>query len=125
MDDDRRGRLLGVALVLSRKLMSISSARSKVNRVAGRKRLGERLAFSSIGSNAAHPYDWKPAKTVGPGVGELRVSDAGGAFPVVYIASFADAIYVLHAFQKQTQRTAKRELDMAVSRLRDLARGRR
>jgi phage-related protein len=64
-------------------------------------------------------------KTVGPGVRELRVRDAAGAFRVIYIATFADAIYVLHAFQKQTQRTAKRDLDMALSRLRDLARGRR
>ena len=61
-------------------------------------------------------------KTVGPGVRELRVRDAAGAFRVVYIATFADAIYVLHAFQKQTQRTAKRDLDVALSRLRDLMR---
>jgi phage-related protein len=61
----------------------------------------------------------------GPGVRKLRVRDAAGSFRVVYIATFADAIYVLHAFQKQTQRTAKRGLDMAVSRLGDLARGRR
>jgi len=64
-------------------------------------------------------------KTVGPGVRELRVRDAAGAFRVIYIATFADAIYVLHAFQKQTQRTAKRDLDVALSRLRDLMRGRR
>jgi len=44
------------------------------------------------------PYDWKPVKTVGPGVRELRVSDAAGPFRVIYIATFANAIYVLHAF---------------------------
>jgi phage-related protein len=70
------------------------------------------------------PYDWKPMKTVGPGVRELRVRDAG-AFRVIYIATFAEAIYVLHAFQKQTQRTAKRDLGTALPRLRDLMRSRR
>ena len=64
-------------------------------------------------------------KTVGVGVRELRVRDAAGIFRVNYIATFAEAIYVLHAFQKQMQRTAKRDLDTALSRLRDLMRSRR
>jgi len=38
------------------------------------------------------PYDWKPMKPVGPGIRELRVRNAAGAFRVIYIAAFADAI---------------------------------
>ena len=64
------------------------------------------------------PSDWKPMRTVGAGAREIRVRDANGAFRLLYIASFADAVYVLHAFQKKTQKTAKRDLDIAASRSR-------
>jgi len=64
------------------------------------------------------PTDWKPMKSVGPGVREIRIRDSAGAFRVLYVATRGDAIYVLHAFQKKTQATAKRELDVAALRLR-------
>jgi phage-related protein len=72
------------------------------------------------------PSDWKPMQSVGPGVVELRVY-TGRAFRVVYVARFEDAIYVLHAFEKRTQRTRSVDLDLARKRLRDLmqSRGRR
>ena len=60
--------------------------------------------------------------TIGRGVREIRIRDEAGAYRVVYIATFAEAVHVLHAFQKKTQRTAKRDLDLAASRLRDLTR---
>jgi len=69
------------------------------------------------------PDDWKPMATIGPGVREIRVRDASGAFRVIYVASLPDAIHVLHAFQKKTQRTAKRDLDIASTRLRQILRG--
>ena len=53
------------------------------------------------------PDDWKPMTTVGPGVKEIRIRDTAGAFRVIYVAKFADAVYVLHCFQKKTQRTSK------------------
>ncbi|TPM04339.1 hypothetical protein FJ943_02905 [Mesorhizobium sp. B2-3-10] len=58
--------------------------------------------------------------TVGPGVREIRVRDATGAFRVLYVASIGDAVYVLHAFQKKTQQTVKRNLDLAASRFRQI-----
>ena len=61
---------------------------------------------------------------VGPGVREIRVREATGAFRVIYVASFGEAIYVLHAFQKKTQQTAKRDLDLASQRLRQISKGR-
>lgn len=64
------------------------------------------------------PSNWKPMKSMGAGVREIRVRDTTGAFRVLYIASYGDAVYVLHAFQKKTQKTATRELDVAVLRLR-------
>ena len=66
------------------------------------------------------PDDWKPINTVGPGVREIRIRDEGGAFRVVYVAKLAAAIYVLHCFQKKTQKTAKVDLDLARKRYRDL-----
>ena len=60
------------------------------------------------------PDDWKSMKAIGPGVREIRVRAAAGAFRVIYIATMMDAIYVLHAFHKRSQATSKRDLDLAV-----------
>lgn len=67
--------------------------------------------------------DWKPMKSVGPGVREIRVREASGAFRIIYLATFPKAVYVLHAFRKTTQKTEKRDLELATARLRDLMRG--
>jgi phage-related protein len=69
------------------------------------------------------PDDWKPMKTIGPGIREIRVRDASGAYRVIYVATFAEAVYVLHAFAKKTHRTSPRDLALAQSRLRDLKHG--
>ena len=53
---------------------------------------------------------------VGPGVREIRIRDATGAFRVLYVAKFEDAIYVLHCFQKKTQKTSKADLNLAAQR---------
>lgn len=66
------------------------------------------------------PTDWKPMKTVGPGVREIRIKDEDGAFRVFYVATFADVIYVLHAFRKTTEKTEKRDIDLAKDRFRSL-----
>jgi phage-related protein len=71
----------------------------------------------------AEPADWKSMPTIGPGVREIRIRDDAGAFRVIYIATLAEAIHILHAFQKKTRRTAKRDLDLAAARLRQLRRG--
>ena len=68
------------------------------------------------------PDDWKPMKSIGPGVREIRVRDAAGVFRVIYIAALAEAIYVLHAFQKKTRKTSARDIALAESRYRELKR---
>jgi phage-related protein len=70
--------------------------------------------------NGQEPDDWKPMKTVGQGVKEIRIRDAAGAFRVIYVAKFADAVYVLHCFQKKTEKTSKSDLDLTSKRYRDL-----
>jgi phage-related protein len=64
--------------------------------------------------------------SVGPGACEIRVRDQAGAFRVIYVARFEDAVYVLHAFQKKSQKTSQADIRLARQRYgdaRDLARG--
>jgi phage-related protein len=71
------------------------------------------------------PDSWKPVQSIGPGVREIRVRDAAGAFRVIYIAAFAEAVYVLHAFQKKTARMSARDVALATTRYRELKRSTR
>jgi phage-related protein len=68
------------------------------------------------------PDDWKPMKTIGEGVREIRIRDRSGAYRVIYVASSGEAVYVLHAFAKKTQRTPAHDLQLATSRLKELTR---
>jgi len=70
--------------------------------------------------NGQEPDDWKPMSTVGQGVKEIRIRDSVGAFRVLYVAKFSDAVYVLHCFQKKTGKTSKPDLELAGKRYRDL-----
>jgi phage-related protein len=70
------------------------------------------------------PDDCKPMPTIGKGVEEIRVTDMSGAYRVIYYARRAEAVYVLHAFQKKTQATAKRDVDIARVRYGQLRGGR-
>jgi phage-related protein len=67
------------------------------------------------------PKDWKPMTTIGSGVREIRIRDEFGAFRIIYITKFEGAVYVLHAFQKKTQQTPKRDLDVASLRLKQIS----
>ena len=55
------------------------------------------------------PADWKPFDTVGAGTKEVRLRDASGIYRIMYVSKFEEAIYVLHCFQKKTQRTARQD----------------
>lgn len=68
------------------------------------------------------PDDWKAMPAIGPGVREVRIRDQSGAFRVIYTATRPAAVYVLHAFQKKTQATAQRDLELAEARFRELIR---
>ena len=70
------------------------------------------------------PEDWKPMPSVGLGVKEIRVRE-GGAFRVIYVARFAEAVYVLHAFQKKANKTPKPDIEIARKRFRELIQERR
>lgn len=67
------------------------------------------------------PSDWKSMSTVGAGAVEIRIKDAAGIYRVIYVARFEEAIYVLHAFEKKTQKTRKADIALARARYKALA----
>ncbi|MDR2239138.1 MAG: type II toxin-antitoxin system RelE/ParE family toxin [Zoogloeaceae bacterium] len=84
---------------------------------AARYELGVGLMTVQYGGE---PKDFKPMPSIGPGAAEIRHRDDSGAFRVIYVAKFAEAVYVLHAFQKKTRKTSKADIDLAASRYRKL-----
>ncbi|MCU7922584.1 MAG: type II toxin-antitoxin system RelE/ParE family toxin [Candidatus Thiodiazotropha sp. (ex Dulcina madagascariensis)] len=58
------------------------------------------------------PIDWKPMTSIGLGVREIRIQEEG-QWRIIYIAKFGEAIYVLHAFRKTTQKTPKPDIEAA------------
>ncbi len=68
------------------------------------------------------PDDFKPMSSIGRGVEELRIWDDSGTFRVIYTARRPEAVYVLHAFQKKTQTTSQRDIELARKRYAELSR---
>ena len=62
--------------------------------------------------------------TIGRGVEEIWMRDAAGNFRMIFTARLADAVCVLHAFQKKTQRTSQRDIEMAKARFREVMKDR-
>lgn len=58
-------------------------------------------------------------QTVGPGAREIRIHIAG-AHRVFYVATQAEATYVLHAFEKKTRKTSTHDLEIGRDRFRAL-----
>lgn len=65
------------------------------------------------------PADTKPMKTVGVGAYEIRIH-VQGEWRVIYVAKFKSAVYVLHAFQKKTQKTAQSDIELAKARYKQI-----
>jgi phage-related protein len=65
------------------------------------------------------PTDFKPMSTVGKGVQEIRIRTED-AYRIFYVARFEEAVYVLHAFQKKTQKTAKQDLQIGQQRYQEM-----
>jgi phage-related protein len=80
-----------------------------------KQRTGRELARVQEG---LEPTDCKPMASIGLGVSEIRVREDSGAFRVIYVAKFEEAIYVLHAFQKKARKTPKAEIELARKRYR-------
>ncbi|RIZ69534.1 MAG: type II toxin-antitoxin system RelE/ParE family toxin [Methylococcales bacterium] len=69
------------------------------------------------------PDDFKPMPSIGKGVEEIRIWDESGTYRVVYTARLINVVYVLHAFQKKTQATSKRDIELARKRYVEIIKG--
>ena len=85
-----------------------------------RNEAGYQLELVQMGRRAE---DFKPMPSIGIGVEEIRIREESGAFRVVYTARREEAVYVLHAFQKKTQATTRRDIQVARNRFEQLMRG--
>lgn len=66
------------------------------------------------------PDDFKTMPSIGKGVEEIRIREESGAYRVIYIARRAEAVYILHAFQKKSRATSKHDIDLAAQRFRKI-----
>jgi len=62
------------------------------------------------------PRDWKQMPEVGAGVREIRNRTKDGACRVFFVVESATDVYVLHAFQKKTQRTSPKDIEKGRAR---------
>jgi phage-related protein len=79
--------------------------------------VGAALSVAQFGGK--HPAA-KPWTGEGPGVLEIVEDHAGNTFRAIYTIRFAEAVYVLHAFQKKSPKgikTARREVELVSERL--------
>jgi phage-related protein len=83
-----------------------------------RRQAGFQLAKVQAGLD---PDNWKPFDIVGAGTREIRVNEQEGAFRVMYVAKFVEAVYVLHCFHKKTQATSRHDREIAEARYRAVA----
>jgi phage-related protein len=104
--------------VLTKPLLWLGSSLQDVRRFPpdARRLTGYQLRLVQQG---LEPSDWKPMPAVGHGIYELRIS-TGMAYRVFYIAKFAEAVYVLHAFEKRTRKTSQGDIELAKTRLSQL-----
>lgn len=85
-----------------------------------RRDAGRQLQRIQMGKAA---NDFKPMPQIGRGVEEIRIRGDAGTYRVVYTARLAETVYVLHAFQKKSQATSKRDIETARERFREVLRG--
>jgi phage-related protein len=81
-----------------------------------RKEAGRQLMRIQSGLD---PTDCRPMRTIGMGVREIRIRYEG-QYRIFYVASRDSTVFVLHAFQKKTQQTPKRDIDLARQRFKDV-----
>jgi phage-related protein len=82
-----------------------------------RQDAGFQLDMVQRGDN---PDDWKPVNTIGKGVKEIRIRKDSGHYRVIYLERLKDAVYVLHAFRKKTQKIRKMDIHLARKRLKEI-----
>ena len=82
-----------------------------------KREIGQQLDYVQHG---LMPDDWKPMTSIGIGVKEIRVRNQLGAFRTIYVVKRKSGIYVLHIFEKKSQKTPKKDIDLAKTRLKTI-----
>jgi len=77
---------------------------------SAKREAGFQLDIVQHGEN---PANWKPMPSIGSGVQEIRISEAEGIYRIIYLAKIKDAVFVLHAFQKKSQKISKPDIEIA------------
>ena len=99
-------------------LQWIGTARDELRDFPDDARLEAGLALWAV-QQGELPPDSKSMSIIGKGVQEIRIRTSD-AYRVFYIAKFGEAIYVLHAFQKKTQKTARSNIELGQQRYKQL-----
>ena len=108
---------------MEKPLFWLGSSRSDIRAFPVRARRAAGFQLLRI-QQGLEPTDWKPVTSAGAGVREIRVQ-VGTAHRVFYVARFSEGVYVLHAFEKRTRKTAKKDIELARERYKDLLERRR
>ena len=69
--------------------------------------------------NGLDPRDWKPIPAIGPGAKEIRIHVLG-EWRVIYVVKFREAVYVLHSFEKRSQKTSRQDVELARQRYKQI-----
>jgi phage-related protein len=81
--------------------------------------LGEAILDLQHGRKIGMPLS-RPMPAVAPGVAELRVRDAAGLYRAFYAVKSDKGVLIFHAFEKKTQKTPLREIELGAKRLKEL-----
>jgi phage-related protein len=105
-----------------KKLVFVGSSLDDLRKlpVSARRAVGLALMVLQYGGV---PTDFKAMSSIGIGVHELRTR-SGGAYRTIYVSKLPEAVYVLHVFEKKSQKTAKIDLELAKHRFRLMQRTR-
>lgn len=98
----------------------LGDSKKQLDKFPEKTRAAAALQFKRL-QRGKEPNDFKPMSIIGKGVKEIRLKDKDGAFRIIYTANFADKIYILHSFQKKTEQTDKRDIDLARKRFRSIS----
>jgi phage-related protein len=101
-----------------RALLWVGSSRADVRSFPPEARYVAGLELMRV-QEGLEPRDRKAMPSVGLGVWEIRIH-TGVERRVLYISRFREAVYVIHAFEKKSRTTAKRDIELARRRLRGL-----
>jgi len=104
--------------MVSKPLRFVGSSLDDLRDLPNEARRGAGFELRAV-QDGLEPSDSRPMRAIGPGVREIRIHVLG-EWRVIYIATFADAVYVLHAFQKKSRKTSRQDIDLARRRYRQI-----